>query len=113
MPQVLSRFSPVANIAWDGETAKIAAGFGLTVKIVDPLDFSIDYTPLVTAKSTRSFNPLPVYSSGLIYKTYHHQFFLFVSNSNEVTWQRKFRGAEDYEPRIGFIITRLIDFEKE
>ncbi len=110
MPMVFSRFSPVANIAWDGETTKMAAGIGLTVKIIDPLDFSIDYTPIVTAKPTRSFIPLPVYSTGFVYKTYHHQFFLFVSNSNGVTWQKKFRGAEDYEPRIGFIITRLIDF---
>jgi hypothetical protein len=109
MPLVLKRFTPVLNLAWDGETNKPGFGAGLTANIIEPLDISFDYIPVVTGK-TSPVTPLPVYSAGITIKTYHHQFFLFVSNSSTPNTHRTFRGADDYNPRIGFIINRLFDF---
>ncbi|MBN1758298.1 MAG: hypothetical protein JW863_08275 [Chitinispirillaceae bacterium] len=109
MPLLADRITPLVNLIWDGEMSRAGIGAAVTVAVTEPVDITVDYIPLVTGDNTEYMH-VSVYGGGVIYKTYRHQFYLFVGNANAVTLPRVSRGARDYKPRIGFAITRLFDF---
>jgi hypothetical protein len=73
------------------------------------MDVEGEYFP-VTRRTATNTTAVNAFAFGVILKTYHHHFSLFMSNTSGVGLRNSMKGAESYDLHFGFRINRLFDF---